>query len=70
MMKANENINVRIINELKENALLVKKQAVLGGWEGRGWIKDDFNEPMDEYGRFASDVDYCKPVREVWDNGL
>ena len=45
----------------------VKKQVKLGSWEGRGWVKDDFNEPMDEYGRFSSDADYCKPVKEVWD---
>ena len=32
-----------------------KRQKRLGGWEGRGWIADDFNEPMDEYGRFADD---------------
>jgi len=36
----------------------VKKQAKLDGWEDRGWIKDDLNEPMDEYGRFSSDNDY------------
>jgi hypothetical protein len=44
-----------------------KKQVKLGGWEGRGWINDGFNEPMDEYGRFASDADYGKPVMEVLD---
>lgn len=42
-----------------------KKQAKLGGWEGKGFIADDFDEPMDEYGRFESDPDYCKPVKEV-----
>ena len=28
---------------------------------------DDFNEPMDEYGRFESGPDYGKPVKEVWE---
>lgn len=44
-----------------------KKQAKLGGWEGKGFIADDFDESMDEdeYGRFESDPDYCKPVKEV-----
>lgn len=44
----------------------VKKQAKLGGWEGKGWIADNFDEPMDEYGRFESDPAFGKPVKEAW----
>ena len=44
-----------------------KKQARLGSWEGRGWIADDFNEPMDEYGRFSNDPDYGTPKKEAWE---
>ena len=47
-----------------------KRQAKLGGWEGRGWIADDFNEPMDEYGRLTSDLDYGNPDKEAWENEL
>jgi len=42
-----------------------KKQAKLGGWEGKGWISDDFDEEMDAYGRFASNPDFGKSVGEV-----
>ena len=45
----------------------LKKQAKLGGWEGKIWMSEDFNEPMDEYGRFESDPDYGKPVKESWE---
>jgi DNA-damage-inducible protein J len=44
-----------------------KKQTKLGGWEGKIQISDDFNEPMDEYGRFESDPDYCKASKEGWE---
>jgi ATP-dependent DNA helicase RecQ len=58
-------------DDLEESAVILpdvyfRKQAKLGGWEERGWIADDFDEPMDEYGRFESDPDYRKPVREAW----
>jgi len=33
----------------------------------QGWIADDFNEPMDEYGRFANDPDYGTPKKEAWE---
>ena len=45
----------------------LKKQAKLGGWEGKIWMSEDFNEPMDEYGRFESDPDYGKHVKEAWE---
>ena len=41
-----------------------KNQARLGGWEGRGWIADDFNVPTDEYGRFEHEPDYGKPEKQ------
>jgi addiction module RelB/DinJ family antitoxin len=44
-----------------------KKLAKLGGWEGKIWISDDFNEPMDEYGRFQSDANYLNPAVEGWE---
>ena len=44
-----------------------KKQAKLGGWEGKIRMSEDFDEPMDEYGRFESDPDYGKPVKEAWE---
>ena len=25
------------------------KPAKLGGWEGKAWISDDFNEPLDDF---------------------
>ena len=69
-----EAVNLFLIQVVDKNAIpfpltisRLKKQAKLGGWEGKGWIADDFNEPMDEYGRFESDPDYCKPVKEVWE---
>ena len=61
-MKVNIKINIRITSELKESALLVIKQVVLSSWEGRDWIKDDFNKSIDENGCFSSNVDYNKPV--------
>ena len=36
-----------------------KKQARLGGWEGRGWIADDFNErqpPKTSKSRLATEL--------------
>jgi DNA-damage-inducible protein J len=44
-----------------------KKQAKIGGWEGKGWISDEFDEEMDTYGQFASNPDFGKPVREPWE---
>jgi DNA-damage-inducible protein J len=26
-----------------------KQTAKLGGWEGKGFVSDDFNEPMEEF---------------------
>ena len=45
----------------------LKKQVKLGGWEGKIQMSEDFNEPMDEYGRFESDIDYGKPMKEAWE---
>ena len=47
------------------NVSIPKKQVKIGGWEGKGWISDDFDEEMDTYGHFASNPDFGKPVREV-----
>lgn len=49
------------------NITVPKKQAKPGGWEGKGWISDDFDEEMDAYGQFASHPDFGKPIREVWE---
>jgi len=57
-MNANTNINI---------AIIPKKQAKLGGWEGKGWIADDFDKEMDIYGEFASNPDFDKPTKEVWE---
>ena len=38
-----------------------------GCMKGQFQISDDFNEEMDEYGRFKSEPDFGQPVKEAWD---
>jgi len=44
-----------------------KKQAKIGGWEGKGWISDDFDDEMDAYGNFASHPDFGNSFKEGWE---
>jgi len=37
------------------------RRAMLGGYEGKGWMSDDFDEEMDEYGRFAGEEGSSTP---------
>jgi hypothetical protein len=32
------------------------KTAKLGGWEGKGFVSDDFNEPMDEFEEYTKSI--------------
>jgi len=34
--------------------LPARKQAKPGGWEGKIWMSDDFNEPMEEFKEYCS----------------
>jgi hypothetical protein len=38
-----------------------------GCMKGQFQLSDDFNEEMDEYGRFKSEPDFGKPVKEMWE---
>jgi len=67
-------VNIFLTQVIDKNAIPfplavspAKKQAKLGGWEGKGWIADNFNEPMDEYGRFMYNPDYGKLEKEAWE---
>jgi DNA-damage-inducible protein J len=31
-----------------------RKTAKLGGWEGKGFVSDDFNEPMEEFEEYTT----------------
>ncbi|MDR2749014.1 MAG: DUF2281 domain-containing protein [Clostridiales bacterium] len=33
-----------------------RKTAELGGWEGKGFVSDDFNEPMDEFEEYTKSI--------------
>jgi len=32
-----------------------RKQAKLGGWEGKIWMADDFNAPMEEFREYTEE---------------
>ena len=44
-----------------------KRLALFGCAKGKVAISDDFDEEMDEYGRFKSEPDFGKPVKEGWE---
>jgi hypothetical protein len=59
-----------LANDLIENEPnLFKKsrEEMFGCMRGKFKISEDFDEEMDEYGRFASEPDFGKPVKEIWD---
>jgi hypothetical protein len=45
----------------------LKREVKFGCLKGKIWMADDFNEEMDEYGRFASEPDFGKPAKEAWE---
>ena len=57
-----------IASIIKLNQTPEKKQRKAGGLKGKIWLAENFDEEMDEYGRFASEPDFGTPVKEVWDN--
>ena len=44
-----------------------KRLALFGCLKGKVRMSDDFNEEMDEYGRFKNEPDFGKPVKEAWE---
>jgi len=67
-------INLFLIQVVDKNAIpftltlsRTKRQAKLGGWAGKGWIADNFDDPMDDYGRLESDPNYACPIEEAWE---
>ena len=37
------------MTETSESTKTVRKKPKLGGWEGKIWIADDFNAPLEEF---------------------
>ena len=58
---ANEHINQSVGKKP------VRPPFKFGSLKGKIQISDDFDEEMDEYGRFASESDFGKPVKEAWE---
>jgi DNA-damage-inducible protein J len=52
-------INLFLTQVVYKNAIpfeisaMPRKTAKLGGWEGKGFVSDDFNEPMDEFEEYS-----------------
>jgi len=66
------NIFLRDIIMVEFKTEVLAKQSVrppfkFGCLKGKIQIADDFDEEMDEYGRFASEPDFGQPVKEVWE---
>ena len=51
----------------RTNNVVNKRLALFGSLKGKVRISDDFDEEMDEYGRFKSEPDFGKPVKEGWE---
>jgi addiction module RelB/DinJ family antitoxin len=53
-------INLFLVQVVNKNAIpfelsaLTRKQAKLGAWEGRGFVSDDFNDPMGEFEEYTT----------------
>ena len=48
----------------RHNYAVNKRLALFGSLKGKVQISDDFDEEMDEYGRFKSEPDFGKPVKQ------
>ena len=60
---------ITILDEpVKEEKKPVRPPFKFGCMAGKIWISDDFDEEMDEYGRFKSEPDFGKPVKEIWED--
>jgi len=56
------------VESLKEEKKPVRPPFQFNRLAGKIWISDDFDEEMDEYGRFKSEPDFGKPVKELWED--
>lgn len=42
----------RLILDLQKN-YINKKERLFGKYEGKGWIAEDFNEPLDDFNEYV-----------------
>jgi addiction module RelB/DinJ family antitoxin len=53
-------INLFLVQVVNKNAIPfevsapTRKHAKLGSWEGKGFVSDDFNEPMEEFEEYTT----------------
>ncbi|GHV42658.1 hypothetical protein FACS189490_12090 [Clostridia bacterium] len=53
-------INLFLVQIVNKNAIpfevsaTPRKTAKLGGWEGKVWMSDNFNEPMEEFEEYTT----------------
>jgi DNA-damage-inducible protein J len=53
-------VNLFLVQVVNKNAIPFeisappRKTVKLGGWEGKGWMSDDFNAPLEEFEEYTT----------------